>query len=231
MRVIQLRNDGFDHHRIFALMVAPNDERVRSSYLRMLVQEGRFPDGDDVPPGNIRTAMGWDEMKAIAQKAARMGILVGDIFVIRAAMDGMRDPSNRKASQVLEKFYRGKAYGDNKPIHASTRQIEKYAMEACRDVAHLWAAYEVMRAEHGRDGVMAEIKGERGSKQFLRIAAYFQNFGVNTRPKRVNRNLTKPLINPRTVWSVPAVIKPIAISKLPPLKQEILEAISQYSHY
>jgi hypothetical protein len=233
LREITLRDDGYDHQRIFALMIAPNDERVRGSYFRMLAQEGRFPDGPEVSNGNLRDSMGWPEIKEIAGKAIRMGIHAGNLLVVRATMEaeGIREASNRKASQALEKFYLGRQWGDGVRIKASTRQIEKYSMEQFGDVAHLWAAHQVIFTQFGRDGAKAKMNTRNGVKRFLRIASAFQNFGISLFPQRVNQKQKKPLLNPTSVWRIPANLTPLRLSGLVRLREGLLESISKYKHY
>jgi hypothetical protein len=232
MRSIQVKGDGCDHQRIYALMVFPEDSRFRQSYLQMLIDHGAIPADSEAIQIERWDAPRWAEMKEKAQKAVRSGILAGDFFVTRAIMDaqGLREPSTRKALQAIEHFHKGKRYADGKLIRPSPRKIEGRDMGALSSVAHLWAAFSVFRTDYGKDHAREKIRTKRGLQRLLRLAAYFQRFGLEAVTPRTNQRRIRPLLDPTQLWRVPASIKPISVEQLPTFKPEMLNSIKSYSY-
>jgi hypothetical protein len=146
------------------------------------------------------------------------------------ALDGLAEPSNRKALQGIEGFYRGKQYGDGKPMRPSPRKVEGMDFAAMSSVAHLRAASEVVRAIYGKDEAKARMHNARGVKRFLRFAAYFQRYGLQSLTPRTNKRRVHPMLDANRLWYVPSNIQPIEASQLPAAKPEMRKLLDSYSH-
>src|SRR5688572_17169400 len=100
MRHLTLAGDLHDLQRITAVMVFPEDELFRNSYLRMLIDRNVMPEDGTIPTYPAGEMPRWTEMRDLAEKSVRSGWLAGDLLAIYAAMTayGFREPSSRKAA-------------------------------------------------------------------------------------------------------------------------------------
>jgi hypothetical protein len=229
MRILKIQGDGADHHRLLATMVFPETELFREAYLKHVTESERSPKRDAEP---LDRRSNWQEIKRQAQKNVRFGTLAGSLLLVRAIMkrDDRHEPSDRKTSWALERFWKGRTWGDGKPMRASTRTIQS-SFDEMRSVSHLWAAYVAMKPRHGdRDEFRAEIQSKRWVRTFLRLAASLERFGLETQPSRTNVNKLKTLIDAKTRWAVPHQFKPIDLSKLPKLRPELDQSLNEYQH-
>ena len=232
MRTIAITNDRYDYHRLYAVMVFPEDNVFRASYLRMLVEQGRMAADDSVKNLVSWDAPRWEEIKARAQRSIRSGILAGDYLAIWSMMDarGMRDPSSRRASQAVERFRRGAQYKDGVPFRATSRKVEGTDFAAHRNSAHLWAALQIFRVKHG-EGARQQMHRSSGLRWFLRVAKYIQEFGLSQVTPRTNENKRHFLLDPEEVWRVPANISPAKPKDLPQFNPRMKEILGTYEPY
>jgi len=230
-RTISLNNDSDDYHRVYAVMVFPDDALFRTAYMRMLVQQRRI-----VPTIN-ESEQSWDlprwkEIKAAAQKSVRSGILAGDYLAIWSVMDahGMREPSSRRAAQAVERFRKGATYRNGAPFRATSRKVESTDFAMHRNSAHLWAALHILIAKHGPTAHQ-RMHHPNGLKWFLRHARYVQDFGVSQMTPRTNLNRRHSLLDATAVWRVPATIHPIKPRQVPFFNQKMKAILGGYQSY
>lgn len=232
MRTIKLTGDASDYHRVYGVMVFPEDAAFRAGYLRMLIDQGRLSGDDEVQVTASWDLPRWEEIKAEARKSVRAGILAGDYLAAWSVMDahGLRDPSSRRASQAVERFRRGAKYKDGVPFRATSRKVEGTDFVMHRNSAHLWAALQMVVAKHGV-AARRRMHHPNGMRWFLRRAKYVQEFGLSQMTPRTNQNRRHALLDAATVWHVPPVIKPVNAADLPRFNAVMTGILRDYQRY
>lgn len=229
MRNVDIRGDEGDFHRIFAVMVFPDDELFCDSYLQMLIDQKVLAEDRARNSQPWWERPRWAEMKSKASDSVRRGIVAGEFLVVYEALArlGFNEPSGRKTAQALEKYLKGRTYGDGENIKASARKIPG-DFDFHRDTAHLWAAHIVFLTRYGKDNARAHMETLQGTHEYLRIAGHYQHYGLQARTPRTN--VRHGLLDAASVWRVPQGIEPAPASTLPDFAPEIARYIDEYSH-
>ena len=228
-----LRGDHTDLGRVSAVMLFPNDQRLRDAAMaRMQAEVGVLDLKDDdrleVNAGAIRAllaAPSREEMQEKKQKAARAGLVAGDLLTMLYGMTvsgSVSEPSIKKAMYAYRRWAEdGVTFRDGKPLPKSRSEIEK-AWASHRSVAHIWGAVSLNR-ELG-DGDIASLFGPRWGR-FLQMSAGLLKFGSEFVPRRLRP--AKPTLDIEESWTLPKSIAP----ELPPVNiipTRLLELLKGY---
>lgn len=218
MPELLLSGDPADKDRVNAVMLFPNDERLRNFAMARVRAEASvlgLQDSDrlEVNAGAIRallSAPSSDEMKEKKQKGARAGLIAGDLLVMLYAMsvsNSVSEPSIKKAMYAYMRWAEGGAtFGDGKPLPKSRSELEK-AWATHRSVAHIWGAMSLTR-EIG-DGDLLALFGPHWGR-FLQMSAGLLQFGSEFIPRRIKP--PRPTLDLDQAWCLPSCIQP----ELPP---------------
>jgi hypothetical protein len=233
MPKLLLRGDSTDLSWVNAVMLFPIDERLRTSAMTRMSAEASVLDLNDGQPlevnaGTIRGLLdspSRDEMKALKARAARAGIIAGDVLAMLYAMvisGSVREPSVKKATYAFLRWSdSGVTFRDGKPLPKSRSEVER-AWASHRSVAHFWGAVSLNR-ELG-DGNVETLFGPNWGR-FLQMAAGLLNFGSGFIPRRLKP--AKPTLDIAEAWTLPDSIAPdLPPTDLVPIR--LLELLKGY---
>jgi hypothetical protein len=124
--------------------------------------------------------------------------------------------------------------GMTKITYTNAQALMSKAWSPYRDVAHLWAAYNLMinrsALVDGDTSLPSEVirwfEDAEAFREFLAIAEDFRQFGEAYIPPPTD----KPILNSRTTWRVPDHVQLSTLGPFdpPPLPEEILDALASY---
>jgi len=233
MPELLLRGNHSDLGLVTAVMLFPSNEHLRDSAMARMRAEASVLDLKDshrleVTAGSIRSlldAPSRDELTTLKHKAARAGLIAGDILTMLYAMtttDAVRMPSWNKAVYAYPRWGEsGTAFRDGTPLPKSRSEIEK-AWASHRCVAHFWGAVSLHR-ELG-DGDLKKLFGPDWTR-FLQMAAGLLKFGTEFVPQQ--RKHPRPTLDIAESWTLPDGISP----ELPPVSQlpaRLMELLDGY---
>jgi len=232
---IEIRGNDLDPIRILSLMHFPNDEALRQQYLAVKATEwelGRALTTDlfKIEVSRLQTLLespGKAQLREITDSLSKRAFVAGDYLLNICGMHSFPEyfdePSERKAVFLAERFANETEYKDGSSLPADRSSILRIVKEF-RDVAHLWAAwrfYEIIPGRNQEDFLM----GAQSIREFLGIARSLQEFGCSFVPKRSRSEM--PILNNKTIWTVPDSIPHIELSwPLPP--PHIIEHLKSY---
>lgn len=209
MRTIEIGSNDPDTNWLVALMVFPNDEKLRNTCytihrlqrdLMVAKPTDSFKLDLDAARLLVNAAAGCGVGRQIYE-CGRRGNVAGDflltMFVMHSFPSKFAEPSIRKAIHVAKVRAINVRYRDGSVMPRSDSQIREYISEF-KSVAHLWAAARAVRKFMPDTGnVLWTLEGR---KTFLEIAAVLQDFALEFRPRRGKK---EQWVSPEDIWRVP----------------------------
>ena len=213
MPIIDLLNeqgevDRASTHKLHALMCHPDDKRLRKEcFIAHLVNDRLSFEWDlsfEFPHDRLRTLLHAPSFEKITQRAAKSwsrGSMVGDIllFVLNCARQDPENATIRRAIHCIQQDRFGKktvgGHGLNVGISTITRDWKRF-----RPVAHLWAAFQLLRKDLGQEPTTFL---EDGLVDFLALAERLRLDGEAHRAPYPPGKAHKPVLVPDETWRPP----------------------------
>jgi len=232
-RSVPIVGDKRDYRRIHGVMVFPEDTWMRASYLQHLIAKKWLPADEPLPDVNSAKLAKWPAIQNAAHRSIALGLLAGDYLIFLVSMRRLAnaEPSGRRASQAVERWWKSRAYGDGAPPRATSRKIENKAFAHHRASAHLWAAHNILIGKHGRTVAAREMTTRKGTQVFLEFAALFEQHGRRLVTPRTRAEGRRYLLDVQHLWRLPPEVTPAKFEDMPPIKDEMLEILRTYSPY
>jgi hypothetical protein len=218
MPTITLRGSTEDPVWVLAVMLFPNDTRLREQYFSMQLAHAQTSDlkEDSQITVDVRTvrllldAPAWNDMKEIVAEARKRAIYAGYILESVYLMHRFQNlvpsfarPSVRKAIAMCEQFGLMHRFGDGTKMSYSPQKIRD-CWEEFKPVAHLWAAFEINQA-YAFLPVGEEFSSNEALNLFLGVAAGIFEFGSTFVPKATKPAL--PILDVTKSWLVPVTVQ------------------------
>lgn len=238
MPYIPLDGTKRDTNLVWSIMLFPNDQELRSHYLRVLQLGDQLSQTDDsvtltVTAGELRSLMhgpSWTEVLSLAAEAVKGGTIAGDILATIYLMNAFKGqhgafhaPSFGKAVHVIQKFASGRRFGNGDPLPISEATIRKKWVEF-ESVAHLWAATR-LNLDYPFCPDKAWLHSIDSCREMMAVAAGMLRFGANHIPERTKP--PKPVLSLQDAWLIPEDVgsKTLKSDHIP---DQLLEYLSSY---
>lgn len=212
MPVIPLKNDNFDPWDIWAIMLYPNDAKLRKEHKTVVFHRNiREAASKGDPSSHVILADPWIllDMPSLQEvldrefTAGRKGSVVGDVllFLLEMIHTGVGKPSFRKAIFVAEDYWQAVPFGDGRERGCSEKTIRQYWKDY-QSVAHLWAAFRL--CQFSDDEKLWNEKTQVFGPQFLSflgIASWIWSASLKYLPS--HSKISKPLLDINALWRIP----------------------------
>jgi hypothetical protein len=194
---LQLCGDELDRHRVMAWMLFPTTPEYRATYVARCDVKQKASIPNEAIFWQIFNGPSRLEIQRGATVATKRGSLAGDLLglIYERHKLGLDEPSLNKAIASYMEFAltSGQRFGDRKPLLRSESQIRE-SFDSFRPVAHLWAAYRLMKDDATTPLSATEIY------PMLSLAQEIGSFATSFIPKRTRP--PKPIIAPEGLLQI-----------------------------
>lgn len=213
MPTIELKGTSDDGGWVMALMLFPNNERLRDGCFAVNRISG------SLDPARPKEAFAVDaktlelildtpsrsDLKTLTSNATKGGVVAGDLLAAMYLMKKFEipEPSMNKAIHIASLFARDEKWGDGELMDTSERMIRQ-AWQAYRPVSHLWAAFRLNNAyPYAKRGTLFTSEVSK----LLGVASGVLEFATSFVPFRARP--ARAILPPNDVWAPPQSIEPL----------------------
>jgi hypothetical protein len=196
---------------LLSVMLFSNAPHLIEPYLFYLSKPRQINATDDWKRDHYWTevaseAPAFEAMKEMESKSYKRGLVAGWVLCVLYIMEikGVKEPSKRKARDLLSENYLTKKWGDGSFMKCSRTLIEAVEKEY-QNVAHLWAALAINHNDlfpYSDPTKKAILTAD--FEVFLQVSKQLENFGLQYLGTRNKQE--KPIIPAASPWLLSADI-------------------------
>jgi hypothetical protein len=213
MPTIELKGNSDDGGWVMALMLFPNDERLRDGCFAVNRISG------SLAPERPKETFALDaktiellldtpsreQLKTLTSSATKKGVVAGDLLAAMYLMKmfEVQEPSMNKAIHIAGMFARDERWGDGESMDTSERMI-RMAWQSHQSVSHLWAAFRLNNAyPFAKQGTLFTTEVNK----LLGVALGVLEFATSFVPHRTRP--AKVILSQTDAWAPPQSIEPL----------------------